>query len=122
MAGDEQLTNQRAAERFGFQCEVSATTGHQFFTGFSENISVGGLFISTYQIQPIGSRFEVSFTVPGVEHEFAGSCVVRWVREYNEDQPQMTPGMGVSFDNLSEQDVQILDAILKRVETIFYDD
>ena len=121
MTDDEQNNNQRSTERFGFQCEVSAKSGHQFFTGFSENISAGGLFISTYQTQELGSRFTITFTVPGVDHEFEAKCVVRWVREYSETQPDMTPGMGVSFEGLSERDEQVLNAIVKRVETMFYD-
>ncbi len=121
MTVDDPNSNQRSTERFGFQCEVSAKSGHQFFTGFSENISAGGLFISTYQVQPLGSRFIIAFTVPGVDHEFEAKCVVRWVREYSETQPDMNPGMGVSFEGLSERDEQVLNAIIKRVETMFFD-
>jgi uncharacterized protein (TIGR02266 family) len=118
----ENHSDQRQAERHAFSCDVSAKSGHQFFTGFSENISAGGLFIATYQTLPLGSRFTITFSVPGVDHEFEAHCVVRWLREYDERDQSATPGMGVSFENLSEREVQILNAILGRVETIFYDD
>ena len=112
----------RQAERFDFQLEVTAQSGHQFFTGFSENISAGGLFVSTYQTLPVGSTFEISFKVPGVERTFEAECEVRWVREYNVTAPDMVPGMGVRFVGLSPEDTQLLDQIIKRVETLFYDD
>ena len=115
-------TNQRTAERHDLKVEVSAQSDHQFFTGFSENISSGGLFIATYQVLPIGSSFTLSFSVPGVDRTFEAQCEVRWLREYNENTPDVVPGVGVSFVGLNEQDEQILDAILQRVETMFYDD
>jgi len=115
-------TNQRRAERHDLKVEVSAQSDHQFFTGFSENISSGGLFIGTYQILPIGTKFKLSFSVPGVDRTFEASCEVRWLREYNENTPDVVPGVGVRFVGLDSQDEQILDAILQRVETMFYDD
>ena len=45
--------------------EVDHQSEHNFFTGFMENISSGGLFVATYGLMEIGQRLEVSFTVPG---------------------------------------------------------
>lgn len=114
--------DQRLTPRYDFQIEVAAQSDHQFFTGFSENISAGGLFIATYQTLPIGSLFRIAFSVPGVDREFAGTCEVRWVREYNERIPDMVPGMGVRFVDLSREDVQVLDEVIRRVETMFYEE
>jgi len=111
----------RQSKRRDFQCEVSAKSDHQLFTGFSENISEGGLFISTYETTPIGTRFGVTFSVVGVEREFTGTVEVCWVREYSEMTPHMKPGMGVRFVDLSPQDEQILNAIIQRIDTMFYE-
>ena len=121
--GDEhmQQPEQRGAERFNFRCEINAKSDHQFFTGFTENISAGGLFISTYQTLELGSRFEMAFEITGINREFKATVEVCWLREYNEMAPQMTPGMGVKFIDLGSQEEQILNEVLKRIDTLFYD-
>ena len=112
----------RIAPRHDLKVEVSGQSDHQFFTGFSENISTGGLFIATYQTLPLGTEFQLSFSVPGVNKQFDCKCIVRWVREHDAEAPHAVPGVGVNFVELSPADEKILDAILSRVETMFYDD
>lgn len=112
----------RAHLRQDVKIEIAAQSGHQFFTGFTENISAGGLFVSTYQTMPLGSKFAINFTIPGIEYEFELQCEVRWVREYSEMTPHMTPGMGVRFLDMTPGEVQILNQLLQRMETMFYDD
>jgi uncharacterized protein (TIGR02266 family) len=112
----------RNNDRYDLSLEVTAHSGHQFFTGFTENISAGGLFVATYQTMELGSRFEMTFTIPGVEYEFKVKCDVRWVREYNETMPNMQPGMGVRFVDLTPTETQILNELLSRTDTLFFDE
>ena len=114
--------NQRQHTRFDFKLEVSANTGHQFFTGFTENISTGGLFVQTYQTMPLGSVLSMAMRIPGLDREFQLECEVRWVREYSEMTPHMLPGMGVRFINLAPEDELLLNAALSQMQTMFYDD
>ncbi len=114
--------NRRIATRHDLKVEVSGQSGHQFFTGFSENISTGGLFIATYQTLPLGTTFQLSFSVPGVDRQFECKCEVRWVREHDAETPHAVPGVGVNFLELTASDEQIIDTILGRVDTMFYDD
>ena len=118
----EDMSNRRIATRHDLKVEVSGQSEHQFFTGFSENISTGGLFIATYQTLPLGTQFMLAFSVPGVDRQFECNCEVRWVREADAETPHAVPGVGVNFLELSESDEKILDAILARVDTMFYDD
>ena len=115
-------SNRRIATRHDLKVEVSGQSDHQFFTGFSENISTGGLFIATYQTLPLGTTFQLSFSVPGVDRQFECKCEVRWVREHDAETPHAVPGVGVNFLELTASDEQILDTILGRVDTMFYDD
>lgn len=115
-------TQERQHERRDARLEVNAKDGHQFFTGFTENISAGGLFVQTYQTLPLGSRFDLAFRVPGVDYDFDCMCEVRWVREYDDTRPGTLPGMGVNFLNLNAQETELLDGALSRLETMFYDD
>lgn len=118
----QQPSNQRQHRRYDFEVEVKAGSGHQFFTGFTENISAGGLFVQTYQTMPLGSVFQMHVKLPNVEEPFHLDCEVRWVREYNEMMPEMQPGMGVRFVNLAPHEEAAFNACLTRMETMFYDD
>ncbi len=112
----------REHERHAKRIEVGAQTGHQFFTGFTEDISAGGLFISTYETLPLGSILQVSFSVPGVDHTFETRAEVRWVREYDETNPVMHPGMGVRFLEIKGREEQFLNKLLTQMDTLFYED
>ena len=111
----------RQFERHDFQLEVSAQNGHQFFTGFSENISAGGLFVATHDVQPLGSRFGVTFKVPELDRTFTARCEVRWIRPHHAGSGGTMPGMGVRFIDMDPEDQRALDEVLGTLETLFYD-
>jgi uncharacterized protein (TIGR02266 family) len=119
---EEDHDNRRSTPRVDFKVEVSGGAKHQFFTGFTENISSGGLFVATHDLLPLGTTLRVAFSVPGLDHQFELDCEVRWVRDHNEDFPDMIPGIGVRFMSLTPQDTQYLNEVLKRLDTLFYDD
>lgn len=114
--GDER----RTSARVDFSVEVNGEAGHQFFTGFTENISTGGLFIATYQTMPLGACLRVAFRIPRVDRNFECNAQVRWVRDTTEVGGP-GPGMGVAFLDLSYSDSVLIDAILRQLETMFYE-
>lgn len=116
-----QKQDRRSVGRLDFTLEVSGESGHQFFTGFAENISTGGLFIATYHTLPVGTRLRVGFRVPGLDRNFECDSEVRWVREYSDHSCAVVPGIGVKFLNLSSSDVAQLDQQLSRLETLFFE-
>ncbi|MBT9555303.1 MAG: TIGR02266 family protein [Myxococcales bacterium] len=120
-AAAPQKQDRRNADRLDFTLEVSGESGHQFFTGFAENISTGGLFIATYQTLPVGTRLRVGFRVPGLDRNFECDSEVRWVREYSDHSCAVVPGIGVRFLNLSAADTAQLDQQLSRLETLFFE-
>lgn len=69
----------------------------QFYTGLSQDFSEGGVFIATYQPQPIGTQLGLSFELPcGTKIVARGE--VRWIRDTLD---ASRPGMGVAFVKLS---------------------
>src|SRR3954467_2995198 len=86
----------REHDRYAVELEVNVQSEHNLYAGLAENLSAGGLFIATHQLQKVGSRIELSLRMPGSEEEFQIVGEVRWVRLYNEhsDTP---PGLGVRF-------------------------
>jgi len=81
---------------------------------------VGGIFIATHQLKPVGSRLEFSVNLPGRE-PIKGSGEVRWVRVYSEAS-NVPPGMGIKFDQLEPAAVRAIEAFLAQREPLFYDE
>jgi uncharacterized protein (TIGR02266 family) len=109
----------RRHPRFPLQIEISHVSEHNFFTGFTEDISEGGLFIATYNLFEIGHRFELEFVMPGQEQPCLALCEVRWIREYNTFSDVM-PGMGVRFLNLPRDAERRIQRFIRQREPLFY--
>jgi uncharacterized protein (TIGR02266 family) len=102
------------------QTVLSMNTSHQFYTGFSENIEEGGIFVATFEPRPIGSKVLVNFKLPGGRPVTARG-EVQWVREYNPMTPDTAPGMGVKFTDLLPADRQAIEEFAKARAPMFYD-
>jgi uncharacterized protein (TIGR02266 family) len=102
------------------EADIGFQSDNNFFTGFSEDISTGGIFIATYDNRPIGSRLAINFTLPD-GHLVSAVGVVRWLREHNDSTPDVQPGMGVQFTGLSDDDRHRINSFLGVREPMFYD-
>ena len=112
----------RLAPRFPLKVGVDYASPHNFYTGFLENISSGGIFIATHELAAIGEALEVTFTVPGLQRECTVVCKVRWLRESGFDNPDAPTGMGCQFEGLDEDVRNAIETFLQNREPIFYDD
>jgi uncharacterized protein (TIGR02266 family) len=110
----------RSLPRIAIEADVGFQSDTNFFTGFSEDISTGGIFIATFDHRPIGSKLAINFTLPD-GHLVSALGVVRWLRDYNDTSPDVHPGMGVQFTGLSEDDRGRIDSFLEKREPMFYD-
>lgn len=113
--------NRRTAERVSVATEVGVYSDSNFYTGFTEDVSEGGLFVATYDLQPIGTRIELEFGLPGgAEFKLVG--VVRWLRDPIMAEDGMFPGMGVQFVELTEEDKALISEFVGTREPLFYDE
>ena len=87
----------RRAKRLSLQVEVTVTSGDNFFMGFSENLSEGGMFISTMSPPLVGESVSMMIKVGGEEVQVEG--VVRWHRFIGD----VVTGCGVQFEGLSAE-------------------
>lgn len=112
----------RIADRVGVQVRVDLRSENTFFTGFSENISEGGLFIATEAPHEIGDELDIELSLMGGGHRIAQQVVVRWIRPA-EAAGGLPAGMGVQFVELTahEKDAlqEFVDSRIK--DTLFYD-
>jgi type IV pilus assembly protein PilZ len=111
----------REHSRFRVDLDVTVTSEHNFYAGFIENLSVGGLFIATHQLKAVGERVEFSVHLPDNGEAIHGTGVVRWVRVYSESS-NVSPGMGIRFDDLDAAARQRVETFLAQREPLFYDE
>lgn len=111
----------RQFSRATLKTAINLSSDSNFYTGFTDDISEGGLFIATHEIVPRGTELDLEFSLPDSDDPIHARGVVRWVREYNPDNESM-PGLGLQFIQLSDKDrTRIIDFVKIR-ETIFFDD
>jgi uncharacterized protein (TIGR02266 family) len=106
--------------RRNLEVDIGIHSDTNFYTGFTQDISQGGLFVATYNILNIGTQLNINFSLPG------GSVLslegtVRWVREYNDRIPDMEPGMGIMFESLNNIDTGEINKFMEEHPPIFYE-
>lgn len=107
--------------RVDYEASVDFESEDRFFTGFVRNVSNGGLFIAAGSCPAVGSKVVVSFRIPTLPEPIVAEALVRWVRPFRPDTPDMTPGMGVEFQALPPEAVTAIDAFISKHDTLFYE-
>ena len=67
VAQKQEQQHVRASERFDLEVKVDLESDHNFYTGLTQNISAGGLFIATHHLRRIGDRITLKFQLPGTD-------------------------------------------------------
>ncbi|MFW6050170.1 MAG: TIGR02266 family protein [Myxococcota bacterium] len=111
----------RQHQRVELETEVSFASENNFFTGFTEDISEGGLFLATYQLEPIGTAMEITFHLPD-GHIVRARGQVRWVRDPRDESPGAPPGMGIQFEELLPEDRRAIQAFIEARAPLFYEE
>ena len=105
-----------------FEIDLGRGSEHNFYTGLTDNISEGGLFISTSQVLDLGTKIRFPLAMPGMKDPEVVEGVVRWVRSDGRSDTNVPPGIGVQFTNISERLKTHINKYVKQNESIFYDD
>jgi uncharacterized protein (TIGR02266 family) len=92
----------------------------QFYTGFSTSLDEGGIFLATFDVKPIDSRVLFTFELPG-GRQITAKGRVTWVREYDPRTPDQSPGMGLKFLTLRDDDRKAVEHFLQRRVPMFFD-
>ena len=119
--GEPGQDQRREHPRFSVDLDVSIGSEHNFYAGFVENLSAGGIFIATHMLKPVGEKIDVSINLPEGETTIHGIGEVRWVREYSE-RSNVPPGMGLRFISLDPGAVAAIEQFLKARDPLFWDD
>jgi uncharacterized protein (TIGR02266 family) len=111
----------RRAPRYIVSVEVTLDSEHNFFTGLTQDLSKGGLFVATTTPCPIGARVQVRMKLPTSATPVDAMTEVRWVRHHDVPGGGGKAGVGLMFLQMSQQGKQAVLAFLARRESIFFD-
>ena len=116
-----QRGSRRTFARFAADLEVSLASEHNFFAGLTENVSVGGIFVATHALKPLGERVDVTLRLPDSEEPLTAVAEVRWLREYSE-RSDSSPGMGLRFIEIADAALERIKRFLEAREPLLWDD
>jgi uncharacterized protein (TIGR02266 family) len=116
----------RTSPRVDLEIEVSLESDSNFYTGLTQDISTGGLFVATHALRKIGSRVMLKFSLPNSPMPVVVDCEVRWLREagpvHDHRSTDHPAGMGLKFLNLSPESRLAIAHFLRARDSYFYDD
>jgi uncharacterized protein (TIGR02266 family) len=110
----------RRASRVELKVAVSGVGEDNFFMGFSENVSDGGVFVATMCPPELGSVVDLAVCVNADQSLFVKG-EVRWHRTNEHGEPT---GCGVQFHPMSPEQERLLAMLMgsSGKEPLFYDD
>lgn len=102
------------------EANLGATTQSNFYVGFTGEIAHGGVFLATYETLPKDTSLRVLVTLPG-GLEFECDGYVRFVRDPMDFASESEPGIGIQFENLSDDARDLILRFIRRRPPMFYD-
>jgi uncharacterized protein (TIGR02266 family) len=119
--GTTAAAHKRVRVRVRMQAAIDLHSDSNFYTGFSTNISEGGIFVATVDAPPRGAMVELRFCLPnGKRIDVRGE--IRWSREVNDKTPDIFPGVGVQFIDLAPEAQAEIRAFVAEREPMFFPD
>ncbi|MFW6050172.1 MAG: hypothetical protein ACODAU_03290 [Myxococcota bacterium] len=103
------------------EVNIGATTESNFYVGFSGEVTEGGVFVSTYEVFPMGTPVHMLVTLPG-GFELRADGIVRFVRDPLDMASDAEPGMGVQWENLGPQERELVLRFIRKRPPMFYDE
>lgn len=109
-----------AGERQRIEANLGATTQSNFYVGFSGEIAHGGVFLATYEMLPKDTSVTMLVTLPG-GFEFECDGYVRFVRDPLDFASESEPGIGIQFEDLSDDARNLVLRFIRKRPPMFYD-
>lgn len=113
--------DRRLQPRFAVAVQVTMDSEHNFYTGLTQDLSGGGLFVATHVIRDIGDRIRLRFTLPTSPVPIDAVTEVRWIRPTPVQGGGGEVGMGLQFIELPAPAKDAIGAFLLQRESLLYD-
>jgi uncharacterized protein (TIGR02266 family) len=99
---------------------IDLHTESNFFSGFSGDLSDGGVFVATYEPLTLGQPVHVELSLPGGKFASADGRVA-FLRAPSLSDLDLTPGAGVVFETLDDDVLRAANQFMARREPLFVD-
>jgi uncharacterized protein (TIGR02266 family) len=104
----------RRDDRIDTSIDVDYSTYSSYHLRKITNVSKGGLYIRTQEPPPVGTDLEVRFKLPDQKRELNLSVKVAWTYKQPETVALNSSGMGVQFNNISDEDLKTVIAFVEK--------
>lgn len=104
----------RRTERADLTVRVDYSTVDEMFSEFTRDINEGGLFIETEKPKSIGTEVTMHFNLPGSQD---GIVTIGRVVRITAGDEHTPPGMGIEFDELTDDDRVRIDTIVRALRS-----
>lgn len=105
-----QFVEQRATPRFEIEARITMESQTNFYTGFSENVSEGGVFVAMHAPPAVGEIVRLRVHLDDGRDVMAAGQV-RWHRV---DERGEAIGAGIQFVSLDKQSTAMLQWMMSR--------
>ena len=107
----------RASPRAEIVVRVNYQAVDSLFSEFARNINDGGIFVETENPQPLGTKVELEFKLPGDGRPI--EVVGNVVRSVSADQvgSDGVAGMGIEFENLGPDVREQINEIIQKLRS-----
>lgn len=125
--------DQRLHPRYELSLAITMRGENNFYTGLSENISEGGIFIATHHLLPIGTPVVLAFTLPTSDVTLSLYGTVQWQRGPDatakgcdvfgggREVPGVMPGIGVQFHGVDAASLRAIRVFMMQRQPVFFD-
>ncbi len=107
--------------RMNVLLEIDQDSDHNFYTGLTNDISEGGVFVATTTMLPVGTAVVISIQLPPAPEAQRVEGVVRWIREPEVCCGGSVAGYGVAFRDITPEVLATIRSYIARHETIFFE-
>ena len=122
MYEDDVKIRRREHARVAVQLGVTVSSESNFYVGFADNISKGGLFVATHDLLPIGQTLLLQFRLPEQQEPIEVEAVVRWQRTHSDPDNGVLPGFGAQFVDLDDDECARLQDFINSRAPLFHPD
>ncbi|MFP4600243.1 MAG: TIGR02266 family protein [Persicimonas sp.] len=120
METDQVSIERREQPRVAVNLAVTMTSDSNFYVGFADNVSEGGLFVATHELLPIGDTIDLEFRLPDQDEPFEVKAEICWHRTVSDRRNGVLPGFGARFVDLDDEDHDRLQSFVDDREPLFH--
>ena len=119
--GERARHDVRKHERRMLAVAVTFESDNNFYTGITNDIGEGGIFVSAETQPAVGTELTIVLSVEGDFRPLHVRAVVRWVRSSMTCGWGVRPGFGAQFCELAPETLEAITRFMNQRDTLFFE-